>query len=81
MPRRKVDLTRNKATCLLLVSVSVACGQAGATWSIVAVNPVTREVGAAAAMCTVGVELIQGGVAGKGIIVAQRSLFQQATMC
>jgi len=46
-------------------------GEARATWSIVAVDPETREVGAAAATCTVGVELIHGSVPGKGVILAQ----------
>lgn len=42
-----------------------------ATWSIVAVDEATGEVGAAAATCTVGVELILGLVPGKGVILAQ----------
>jgi hypothetical protein len=46
-------MTRTKATCLQLVLLSITSGQAGATWSIAAVDPVTREVGAAAATCTV----------------------------
>lgn len=46
-------------------------GEARATWSIVAVDPETREVGAAAATCTVGVEVIHGSVPGRGVILAQ----------
>ena len=43
------------------------------TWSIVAVDPVTREVGVAAATCTVGVELLRGVVPGRGVVAAQAS--------
>lgn len=43
------------------------------TWSIVAVDPVTREVGVAAATCTVGVELVRGVVPGRGVLAAQAS--------
>jgi uncharacterized Ntn-hydrolase superfamily protein len=41
------------------------------TWSIVAVDPVTREVGVAAATCTWGVETIRGVVPGRGVLAAQ----------
>ncbi len=41
------------------------------TWSIVAVDPVTREVGVGAATCTVGVELVRGIVPGRGVVAAQ----------
>ena len=41
------------------------------TWSIVAVDPVTREVGVGAATCTVGVEMVRGIVPGKGVVSAQ----------
>jgi uncharacterized Ntn-hydrolase superfamily protein len=43
------------------------------TWSIVAVDPVTREVGVGAASCTVGVELVRGIVPGRGVLAAQAS--------
>jgi uncharacterized Ntn-hydrolase superfamily protein len=43
------------------------------TWSIVAVDPVTREVGVGAATCTVGVELVRGVVPGRGVLAAQAS--------
>jgi len=43
------------------------------TWSIVAVDPVTREVGVGAATCTVGVELVRGIVPGRGVVAAQAS--------
>lgn len=41
------------------------------TWSIVAVDPVTREVGVGAATCMVGVELVRGLVPGRGALAAQ----------
>ena len=46
-------------------------GAADATFSVVAVDPVTREVGVGAATCTVGVENIRGLVPGRGALVAQ----------
>ena len=42
-----------------------------ATWSIVAVDAETGEVGVGAATCTVGVELVQGIVPGVGVLAAQ----------
>ncbi|MEE2674091.1 MAG: DUF1028 domain-containing protein [Myxococcota bacterium] len=41
------------------------------TWSVVAVDPHTREVGVGAASCAIGVELIRGIVPGKGVVAAQ----------
>lgn len=41
------------------------------TWSIVAVDPRTREVGVGAASCAIGVELVRGMVPGKGVVAAQ----------
>ena len=41
------------------------------TWSIVAVDPETREVGVGAATCTVGVEMVRGIVPGVGVVSAQ----------
>lgn len=59
----------------VLLALPLAVGpmpeEARATWSIVAVDPETREVGAAAATCTVGVEAIHGAVPGRGLILAQ----------
>ena len=52
-------------SCFMLCVPPVA-----ATWSIVAVDETTGEVGAAAATCTVGVELILGLVPGRGVVVA-----------
>ncbi len=60
---------------LLGLALPLAAGavpvEARATWSIAAVDPETREVGAAAATCTVGVEVIHGAVPGRGLILAQ----------
>jgi len=53
------------------LAFALAAMPAHATWSIVAVDPATGEVGAAAATCTVGVELILAIAPGKGVIVAQ----------
>jgi uncharacterized Ntn-hydrolase superfamily protein len=44
---------------------------AGATWSIVATDPKTAEVGIAGASCTGEVEVIGGVVPGHGVIAAQ----------
>jgi uncharacterized Ntn-hydrolase superfamily protein len=43
------------------------------TWSIVAVDPETREVGVGAASCTVAVEIVRGIVPGLGVVTAQAS--------
>ena len=56
---------------MLPIALAIVSSPAHATWSIVAVDPITREVGAAAATCTVGVEIIYGGVSAKGVILAQ----------
>ena len=50
---------------------ALAPGLAFATWSVVAVDPATREVGVGAATCTVGVELVRGVVPGRGVVAAQ----------
>jgi uncharacterized Ntn-hydrolase superfamily protein len=44
---------------------------AWATWSVVAVDPATGEVGVASASCSTGVRLIAGVVPGKGVVAAQ----------
>ncbi|WOF72940.1 DUF1028 domain-containing protein [Parvibaculaceae bacterium PLY_AMNH_Bact1] len=58
-------------TCLFLALAMVASSPALATWSIVAVDPETGEVGIAAASCSTGVRLIAGLVPGKGAVAAQ----------
>jgi uncharacterized Ntn-hydrolase superfamily protein len=44
---------------------------AAATWSIVAVDSKTREVGIAGASCIQGVDVIAGLVPGRGVVAAQ----------
>ena len=46
-------------------------GTASATWSIVAVDELTREVGIAVASCIGGVEITAGIVPDKGVVTAQ----------
>lgn len=46
-------------------------GIAAATWSVVAVDPETGEVGGAAATCTPWADAIIGAVPGEGVIVTQ----------
>lgn len=49
----------------------MAAWPAGATWSVVAVDPETGEVGLAAASCSVGVQHIAALVPDRGAIVSQ----------
>lgn len=56
---------------IALVAALVVAHDAGATWSIVAVDPGTGEVGLAAASCSVGVQHIAAVVPGKGAVAAQ----------
>jgi uncharacterized Ntn-hydrolase superfamily protein len=53
---------------LLLISVAAP---AGATWSIVAVDSGTLEVGVAGASCIGGVDVIAGIAPGRGVVAAQ----------
>jgi uncharacterized Ntn-hydrolase superfamily protein len=53
------------------VAVATGTGTALATWSIVAVDPETRQVGVAAASCIGHVEVIAGIAPGKGVVAAQ----------
>lgn len=55
----------------LLILLGFAWKDASATWSIVAVDPVTREVGSAGASCTGYVAGIVGVAPGWGVMVAQ----------
>jgi uncharacterized Ntn-hydrolase superfamily protein len=54
-----------------LLGPFVAAAPAGATWSIVAVDPETREVGAAGASCILDSQVIAEVVPGRGAAVAQ----------
>ncbi len=56
---------------LLCFALSLAPARVSATWSIVAVDPQTREVGVAVASCIGSVEVTAGFAPGKGVIVAQ----------
>jgi uncharacterized Ntn-hydrolase superfamily protein len=65
---------RMKAHCLLalgLLALVAPLSVAHATWSVVAVDPATGEVGVAGASCYPGVDSIVGLVPGKGVVVAQ----------
>jgi uncharacterized Ntn-hydrolase superfamily protein len=53
------------------LTIGVLASPAAATWSIVAVDAETREVGVAGASCIGGVEIIGGVVPGRGVIAAQ----------
>ena len=60
----------------MLLAFAATCLSAApsfATWSIVAVDSETREVGVAAASCIGGVEIIGGVVPGRGVVAAQAS--------
>jgi len=56
---------------LALLAPLVAAAPAVATWSVVAVDPETREVGAAGASCILGSQVIAEIVPGRGAAVAQ----------
>lgn len=61
-----------RQVALLAASVLILGAPAAhATWSIVAVDPQTGEVGLAAASCSIGVPRIAALVPGKGAIVSQ----------
>lgn len=70
LPRR-----RRRPAALALSAAVAACALAPttaiATWSIVAVDPMTREVGLAAASCIAGVEVVVGLVPGRAAVAAQ----------
>lgn len=55
-----------------------AAAPAAATWSIVAVDPTTREVGIATASCIAGVEQTAGLVPGIGVMASQGIPSQRA---
>lgn len=61
-------LTTLTAAAMLSIILSV---QAGATWSIVAVDTETGEVGMTAATCNSSIQFIAGAVPGKGVVAAQ----------
>lgn len=62
---------RNILPVATFLSVLCWAGTAAATWSVVAVDHATGEVGGAAATCTPWAASIIGAVPGKGVIVTQ----------
>ena len=54
-----------------LIAALLMASPAAATWSVVAVDQKTGEVGIAAASCSTGVRLIAGVVPGKGVVASQ----------
>jgi len=71
---------RRSATFALALVWLVAPAPARATWSIVAVDPETREVGAAGASCILGSEVIAILAPGHGAAVAQAMTNPDARM-
>jgi uncharacterized Ntn-hydrolase superfamily protein len=61
---------RRRALWLVALALLLPCG-ASATWSIVAVDPETREVGVAGASCIGNAQVIAGLAPGRGAIAAQ----------
>jgi uncharacterized Ntn-hydrolase superfamily protein len=59
------------ALAALALAVALPAAPARATWSIVGVDPATREVGVAGASCILGSEVIAIVVPGRGAAVAQ----------
>ena len=62
---------RGALSVWLASSLMVVAAPADATWSIVAADARTREVGIAAATCYAGSQLIAGVVPGRGVVAAQ----------
>lgn len=65
------DPMRRWLTFALALAGATAASPARATWSIVAVDPASREVGVAGASCIVGSELLAKLVPGRGAVAAQ----------
>jgi uncharacterized Ntn-hydrolase superfamily protein len=66
-----VRLLSPRLVALSLLLITAPMSAAHATWSVVAVDPVTGEVGAAGATCYPDNATIAGIVPGKGVVVAQ----------
>jgi uncharacterized Ntn-hydrolase superfamily protein len=78
-----VPRAHDRLVSLFMVFAVAAClvpFDAAATWSIVAVDPRTEEVGSAAATCTDYVERIVGVAPGHGVIVAQARSHRDARL-
>ncbi len=67
----KHERTRSFGRVALVTLIMLAAVPVRATWSIVAVDPGTREVGSAGASCTSYVAGIVGLAPGHGVVVAQ----------
>jgi uncharacterized Ntn-hydrolase superfamily protein len=63
--------SRPALATVLFVAAACFSNPAGSTWSIVAVDPETGEVGLAAATCGLGVHFIAEAVPGAGVVAAQ----------
>jgi len=60
-----------KRLCLTLVLLAGFCIPSYCTWSIIVIDPVTKEIGIAGASCTYSVYGIGAIVPGKGAIIVQ----------
>jgi uncharacterized Ntn-hydrolase superfamily protein len=69
--RKNRALMSARLLAISLFAVLAPLSVAHATWSVVAVDPLTGEVGAAGASCYPGVDTIARIVPGKGVVVAQ----------
>lgn len=69
MEKQKLHTFRNSS--LVLLGMLITAAYAHATWSIIAVNRATGEVGIAGASCTSHVSGIGEIVPGKGVVVVQ----------
>src|SRR5688572_6942378 len=65
------DTRRFHGRSIAALLVLLCPGSAGATWSIVGVDPRTREVGVAGASCVRGVVRIAGLAPGMGAVASQ----------
>lgn len=68
---KHVRLLSPRLVALSLLAIAAPLSVAHATWSVVAVDPTSGEVGAAGASCYPDTATIAGIVPGKGVVVAQ----------
>ena len=67
----RILTSRQVLRWVALSALLFSCGFGHATWSIVAVDPQTREVGLAAATCNLNIHFIAAVVPGAGVVAAQ----------
>lgn len=68
----KMQLVRTVKLVFFILAGTLALGrEAGATWSIVAVDPETRQVGLVAATCNSAIQFIAEAAPGAGVVAAQ----------